>query len=164
MRVYLSLGSNLGDRAAILRAALSALAEVRHVQLAAVSDCYETEPVGKTDQPAFLNLAAAIETDLEPLELLDAVKDIERGLGRAPGERWGPRAIDIDLVLWGMRTIESETLTLPHAEFRKRAFVLTPLAEIAPQEIDPATGKTVSELAASPEAEGRVARWGHIDH
>jgi 2-amino-4-hydroxy-6-hydroxymethyldihydropteridine diphosphokinase len=158
MRVLLSLGSNLGDRGAHLRAALDALDRLEGVAVTAVSHAYETEPVGKTDQPVFVNVAAEIETDLEPLELLNAVKSIERGLGRVPAERWGPRVIDIDLVLWGETVLRTPELTLPHREFRKRAFVLAPLAEIAPGAVDPVTGLTVAELAGRPEAQGRVIR------
>lgn len=158
MRVYLGLGSNVGDRKRHLAAALDALRGLKGVRLAAVSPCYETEPLGEVDQSAFLNLAAAIETELSPLEVLEAVKRIERRLGRRETRRWGPREVDIDLILWDREVLETETLTLPHRAFRKRAFVLAPLADIAPDAVDPVTGKTVAELARSPEAEGRVER------
>ncbi len=147
MRVQLSLGSNLGDRQGHLRAALAALDEIEGVRLCAVSHAYETEPVGVRDQPAFLNLAAEVETALAPLELLDAAKTIERRLGRKPARRWGPRTVDIDLILWGQNVLNNVRLTLPHAEFRSRAFVLTPMAEIRPCAVDPLTGKTVFALA-----------------
>jgi 2-amino-4-hydroxy-6-hydroxymethyldihydropteridine diphosphokinase len=162
MRVLLSLGSNLGDRAAHLRNALMALERVTGVHTLGVSDVYETEPVGKTDQPAFLNLAAEIETDLDPLELLNTAKGIEAALGREQSERWGPRPIDIDLILWGLRTLDTERLTLPHSEFRKRAFVLEPLKEIAPEAVDPITGMTVAQLARRIEAQGEVRRQGPL--
>jgi 2-amino-4-hydroxy-6-hydroxymethyldihydropteridine diphosphokinase len=158
-RVHLSLGSNVGDssvRIGRLLNALLALRAVKGVRLVRVSDCYETEPVGDTDQPAFLNLAAEIETVLEPLELLNAVKDIERMVGRTPSERWGPREIDIDIVLWGPRVMDTRRLALPHKEFRKRAFVLRPLADIAPDAVDPVSGSTVAQLAAGPDLQGRV--------
>lgn len=148
MRVLLSLGSNLGDRDAYLSEAVNALAELPGVALVAASTRHDTAPVGVVDQPAFLNMAAEIETDLAPLELLNAVKAIESRLGRQPTYRWGPRVIDIDLILWGEMCFESETLTLPHPAFRDRAFVLKPLAEIAPEAVDPVTGKTVAELAS----------------
>jgi len=156
MRVHLSLGSNLGDRRANLRAALQALGRLEGVELLTVSHCYETEPMGMADQPAFLNMAAEIETERVPLELLNAVKEIEDRLGRTPAPRWGPRVVDIDLILWGDQVMNSDALTLPHGEFRKRAFVLRPLAEIAPDAVDPVTGKTVAQLAEAPEAQGWV--------
>jgi len=160
MRVHLSLGSNLGDRSANLRAALDALNAVKGVRVVAVSQCYETDPVGRTDQPRFLNLAAEVETALEPLELLNATQAIERDLGRVPTVRWGPRVIDVDIVLWGNRTVVSERLTIPHAAFRERAFVLVPLAEIAPDAVDPVTAETVEDLAARLDGDthGRVER------
>jgi 2-amino-4-hydroxy-6-hydroxymethyldihydropteridine diphosphokinase len=164
MRVHLSLGSNLGDRRANLRRALAALEAKDGVRITARSRCYETAPQDRCNQPSFLNLAAEIETDLEPLELLEAIKGIERELGRTLGERWGPRPIDIDIVLWGARTLETEALTLPHPRFRQRAFVLTPLAEIAGDAADPVSGLTVTELAARPEAEGFVGRPIELDH
>lgn len=164
MRVLLSIGSNMGRRAEHLSAALDALARHARIEVLARSRCYETEPVGKVDQPAFLNLAAEIETDLAPLELLNAAKDIETGLGRTPSERWGPRAIDIDIVLWGDQVLETERLTLPHREFRRRAFVLIPLAEIASLARDPVTGLTVRELAERVSAADGWVRPVSEDH
>jgi 2-amino-4-hydroxy-6-hydroxymethyldihydropteridine diphosphokinase len=155
-RVYLSLGSNLGDSIGSLRAAIRLLRGLERIKVRTVSSVYETEPVGKVDQPAFLNVAIEIETDFEPLELLELVKETERQLGRSSGERWVPRPIDIDIVLWGDRIHESERLTIPHRAFRERAFVLAPLNEIAPDAVDPVTGLTVRALAARPEAAGRV--------
>ncbi|HPO13764.1 MAG TPA: 2-amino-4-hydroxy-6-hydroxymethyldihydropteridine diphosphokinase [Candidatus Hydrogenedentes bacterium] len=158
MRVHLSLGSNLGDREVNLQRALEALEAVAGIAIIAKSHYYETEPVGVAEQPDFLNLAVEIETELAPLELLNAVKEIEARLGRTPSEHWGPRVIDIDIILWGERTVTTEPLMVPHKEFRKRAFVLAPLAEIAPDAVDPVTGKTVTELLRSPEAQGQVVR------
>jgi 2-amino-4-hydroxy-6-hydroxymethyldihydropteridine diphosphokinase len=156
MRVWLSLGSNVGDRAGHLAVAVSALRSLKRTEICAVSRRYETEPIGKTGQPAFLNMAVEIETELAPLELLNACQEIEARLGRERSEHWGPRTIDIDLILCGPLVITTERLTAPHPEFRKRNFVLAPLAEIAPEAVDPVTGKTVAELAALPEAQGRV--------
>ena len=158
MYVQLSLGSNLGDRVSALRMAVQALAAVDSVELRTHSHCYETEPIGIRDQPAFLNMAVEIETELEPLELLKAVKNIEQQLGRKKTTHWGPREIDIDIILWGATVFHSDTLSLPHKEFRQRAFVLVPMAEIAPEAIDPVTGVTIEQLAEGPEVEGWIEK------
>ena len=160
--VYLSLGSNLGDRTGNLAAGLRALDARAGVRVVTVSLCYETEPIGVIDQPPFLNMAAAVETTLEPLELLDVVKKVEVEAGRAPGAAWGPRILDIDIILWGGRIVETPPLRVPHGEFRNRAFVLTPLAEIAPEIVDPVSGQTVGELAANPALEGWVSSIGAL--
>lgn len=141
----ISLGSNLGDRAAYLAAALRAIDVRPECSLISVSSVYRTQPWGKTDQGEFLNLCAIIETRLAPLALLDVVKGIERTLGRTEGERWGPREIDIDLLVIADVTCESETLTLPHPRMAERLFVLAPLAEIAPELV--VAGQRVDELA-----------------
>ena len=158
MGVYLSIGSNLGERQENLFLAVRFLEKIPGTHVRNVSSVYETAPVGDIDQPPFLNLAVGIETALAPLELLDATQDIEREMGRVPSRRWGPRLIDIDIVLWDGRKVDSSRLTIPHPEFRHRAFVLRPLAEIAPDAVDPATGLSVATLAASPEAQGEVRR------
>ena len=156
VRVFLSLGSNVGDRCRYLRDALAAVDGLAGTRVRAVSQGYETEPWGVSDQPVFMNVAAEIETALKPLELLNAVKAIERQLGREPGRKWGPREIDIDVVLWEGVESGGPGLALPHPEFRRRAFVLEPLREIAGEVVDPVTGATVAELASRPEVEGRV--------
>jgi 2-amino-4-hydroxy-6-hydroxymethyldihydropteridine diphosphokinase len=156
MRAYLSLGSNVGDRALNLGRAVEAMRALGGVNVCRVSRVYTSEPVGLTNQPEFLNLAVEIETALGPLELLNAVKAIETALGRVPTEPWGPRVIDIDIVLYGDRIVSTDTLSIPHKEFRNRLFVLIPLREIAPNAIDPVSGLTVSKLAESPHAQGRV--------
>ncbi len=133
MRGYLGLGSNEGDRLATMRAARDALAR-RGVDVVASSSAYETAPQGEVlDQRDFLNACLAIETELDPDELLDACKDIERALGRVPGGvRHGPRPIDIDVLLLGDVELRSEQLTLPHPEITSRRFVLEPLLELDP--------------------------------
>lgn len=131
-RAWLSLGSNLGDRAAMIAAAVERLRGSPGVDVEAVSSIYETAPWGDTDQPAFVNAAVAIRTSLEPHPLLDAVKAIEADLGRTASRRWGPRAIDIDIVHMEGFAMNDDSLTLPHRHWRERAFVLVPLAEIAP--------------------------------
>lgn len=158
MRVHLSVGSNSGDRSAALGAVIEALDQHEQIVVEAVSHQYETEPWGEPEQPEFLNTAVEIETDLDPLEFLNIAKGVELDLGRVPGERWGPRVVDIDIILWGGTVLDTSELTVPHQAFRRRAFVLAPLAEIAGDTVDPVTGKSVSELAASPEAAGRVRR------
>ncbi len=129
---YLGLGANLGDRLANLREAVRMLDEHPSCRVTACSSIYETDPVGPVDQPDFLNAVIATETDLRPEELLDLVHSIENKLGRVRTIKWGPRVIDIDILLYGQLEIEADGLTLPHPELMKRAFVLVPFAEIAP--------------------------------
>jgi 2-amino-4-hydroxy-6-hydroxymethyldihydropteridine diphosphokinase len=131
-RAYLGLGSNLGDKPAMLREALRRLDEAGGVKVVACSGFYRTPPWGKTDQDWFLNAAAAVETDLSPHDLLGVCLDVERSLGRVRDEKWGPRLIDIDVLVYDGRVVADERLTLPHPHLAQRAFVLVPLAEIAP--------------------------------
>lgn len=158
MAVQLSLGSNVGVRGRNLEAALAALGQLPETSLTRRSRVYETEPYGVREQPGFLNMAVEIETGLHPLELLEAIKAIEGRLGRRQAQRWGPREIDIDIVLWDDLILDTDTLTVPHPDFRQRAFVLIPLSEIAPEAVDPVTGKTVAQLAAQPGLQGQVLR------
>lgn len=127
---YIGLGSNLGDRLDNLRRAVVALNKTR-VVVRKVSSVYETEPVGPP-QPDFLNAVCEIETDLSPRELLVRLKNIESEMRRKPGERWGPRLIDLDLLLYGDEVINDADLKVPHPEMHKRQFVVVPLLEIAP--------------------------------
>lgn len=129
---WLGLGSNLGDRAALIGEALRRLAATPGIALRRVSGVYRTPPWGDLDQGEFLNAAAAISTILDPHALLDACQAIEREVGRVPGRRWGPRAIDIDILHCDGVTLADARLTLPHPWWRERPFVLVPLAEIAP--------------------------------
>ena len=132
-RAYIALGSNLSTPVEQLRAALRALAELPSSQLAAVSSFYASDPLGPPDQPRFVNAVAAVDTELAPLELLDALQRIEHEQGRVrKAERWGPRTLDLDILLFGERLVASERLTIPHYHMHARAFVLYPLAEIAP--------------------------------
>jgi len=147
---YIGLGANLGEREATLRAAVARLRSHPHIQVTAESALVETEPVGgPPGQPPFLNGAAEVETDLTPHALLEVLKDIERALGRRPRERWGPREVDLDLLLFGDRVVKTERLTVPHPRLSERRFVLGPLAEIAPDARDPVTGRTASEMLAA---------------
>jgi 2-amino-4-hydroxy-6-hydroxymethyldihydropteridine diphosphokinase len=139
---YVGLGANLGDREATIRAAVAQLPGV-----VAVSPLRETDPVGITDQPQFLNGVVALETELPPRELLDVLLAVERGLGRERRERWGPRTIDLDLLLYGDEVIDEDGLTVPHPRLRERRFVLEPLADLAPKLVVPGLGG-VEELLA----------------
>jgi dihydropteroate synthase len=145
-RVVLALGGNVGDKAASLRRALRAIAGEPGIELTAVSRLYRTAPWGKTDQDWFVNACALGRTSLAPKALLERVKALEVELGRKPTERWGPRVIDIDLIAYGDITLKTERLTLPHPELFNRAFVLVPLAEIAPDLV--IAGVRVGEAAA----------------
>ena len=143
---YLGLGSNLGNREENLRAALRGLEE-RGARVIRVSSFYETAPVGDVDQPGFINAVAEVETELQPEELLEAALAVERGLGRKRTIRWGPRVIDIDVLLYDSVSVDKPGLKIPHPEMMRRAFVLTPLAEIAPDLVLP-DGRTAREAAA----------------
>ena len=142
--VYLSLGSNVGDRAANLNAAIGRLDSLGKVL--AVSSFYETEPVEFTAQPWFLNCAVKLDTEKMPKQLLRGVLDIEQQMGRRRGERKGPRTIDIDILLFGNSIIDTKGLTIPHQAMNTRRFVLEPLAEIAPEIRHPVFKRTVREL------------------
>ena len=138
---YIGLGANLGDREATMRAALAALDAVPGVRVVAVSTFRETDPVGYLDQPRFLNAAAAVETDLDPRGVLDALLEVERELGRTrEGPRHGPRTIDLDLLLFGDATLDEPGLTVPHPRLQERAFVLDPLADLDPGLVVPGLG------------------------
>lgn len=130
--VYLSLGSNIGDKKAYLEAALERLNQLPQTSLAAVSSFYETAAWGKTDQDDFLNICCQLKTELAAQQLLIECQEIEKDLHRVRHEHWGPRTIDIDILLYGSEYIATETLKVPHPYMTERAFVLVPLFEIAP--------------------------------
>ncbi len=146
MIVYLSLGSNLGERDANLKHALRMLDELPDTLLQNVSSILETEPWGYTRQPQFLNCAARIETTLSCNDLLAACQSIEKELGRERDIHWGPRVIDIDIVFYGDRVIQEEHLKVPHIHAHERRFVLEPLVEIDPDLLHPILKMTVAEL------------------
>ena len=150
--IFLGLGTNLGDRTANLQAAIAGLAE--RLVMTAVSPLYQTPPWGVTDQPNFLNLCLAAQTDLAPAELLTFVKNLEVALGRQPAERWGPRLIDIDILFYANQLIETENMIIPHPRLAERAFVLRPLADIAPEFVHPLLGETIAALAKKVGDEG----------
>lgn len=146
--VYLSFGSNEGDRTKNIEQAIKLLNHNPEIQVKRKSSLYETAPVDYLDQPWFLNGVVEIETDLSPLELLDTIKLIEKKLGRKEGGiRWGPRIIDLDIILYNSLLIDTPRLTIPHPRASERAFVLLPLAELAPGLLYPGRGKRVEELA-----------------
>jgi len=146
--VYLGLGANLGDRLANLRLALARLQTL--ARLEEVSSLYETEPQGLADQPLFFNAVCRVSTGLEPQAFLRFLKNLEREIGRRPGgQRWGPRPIDLDILLYDDRVVDAPELTLPHPLLAERAFVLVPLCELAPELRHPLLGKTMRDLLAS---------------
>ena len=132
VEAYVGLGANLGEREAALREAVERLRAADGVEVRRLSPVYETDPVGYTEQPAFLNMVAAIGTTLPPVALLDRLLDIERRMGRVRTIRWGPRTIDLDLLLYGEVRMKTERLTLPHPRMGERAFVLVPLRDVWP--------------------------------
>jgi 2-amino-4-hydroxy-6-hydroxymethyldihydropteridine diphosphokinase len=159
VRVFVGLGSNVGDRLANLRAAVDALRTDGEIRFIRGSSVYETDPVGPA-QPDFLNAVLEIDTDLSALEILRRLKAIEERLGRLPRERWGPREIDLDLLVYGDRALDEEDVRVPHPEIANRAFVLVPLDEIAPDLEAPGLG-AVRSLLARTGREG-VRRTEHV--
>ncbi|HEX2205796.1 MAG TPA: 2-amino-4-hydroxy-6-hydroxymethyldihydropteridine diphosphokinase [Longimicrobium sp.] len=158
--VLLGLGANLGDPAAQLARAVDALRGF--VSDVAVSSLYRTAPVGYVDQPDFLNLVVRGTTALDPEVLLDRVLDVERAVGRERSFRNAPRTIDIDVLAYGDRVIETPSLVLPHPGIATRGFVLHPLAEVAPEWVHPTLGKTARELLESAVSLERVERIGPL--
>jgi len=158
-RAYVGLGSNQGDSQLQLERALDALARLVRTSVIECSPFYRTAPVGDPDQPEFINAVVALETALAPLELLHGMQHIENELGRKrdPSRRWGPRTIDLDLLLFGDAVVQHPDLFVPHPRMRTRAFVLKPLADIAPRMNIPGMGN-VAELLAELDTSG-IKRW-----
>jgi 2-amino-4-hydroxy-6-hydroxymethyldihydropteridine diphosphokinase len=142
--IYIGLGSNLGDRLANLNSAIDALPP--SVNPMVLSPVYETAPWGYTDQPAFLNQAIRAETSLLPLDLLKHLKSVETSLGRRPSFRYGPRLIDLDILFYDNLILKSSDLIIPHPRLQERAFMLIPLADLAPDLCHPILGKTVQQM------------------
>lgn len=142
---YIGIGSNLGDRKNNCQKAVELLGEYG-VKAIKTSSMYETEPWGVKDQPEFINMAVEAETSLAPRGLLNALKGIEKRMGRAPSEKYGPRVIDLDILLYGDVVVEEHGLKIPHPHMHERDFVLRPLMEIAPEVVHPVSGKRITEL------------------
>jgi 2-amino-4-hydroxy-6-hydroxymethyldihydropteridine diphosphokinase len=150
--LYLALGTNLGDRLSNIKNAIAALPPV--VQVTKQSSVYETPPWGYADQPEFLNMALRAETELEPSDLLSFLKNLEEELGRVESFRYGPRQIDLDILFYDDLVLETSELIIPHPKLHERAFVLVPLAEIAPALIHPLKRKSVSDLLRDVKIDG----------
>lgn len=148
-RVYIGLGSNLDTPRQQLHSALEALAQLPHSHLVGHSSLYVSDPLGPADQPRYVNAVAALDTELQPWALLDALQRIEQEQGRVrKAERWGPRTLDLDILLFGERLIDDERLNVPHYHMHARPFVLYPLAELAPELLLP-DGRSLPELLAA---------------
>ncbi len=158
--VYLGIGSNLGNRESNLAKALEALS--RRMTIERISSIYETEPVGYVEQPWFLNMVCSGTTGLDPFEVLSLAKEIEAQLGRIPDFPNAPRTIDIDIIFYDDRIIETTDLVIPHPRMVERAFVLIPLAEIAPEFIHPANGTSVKELLSKIINSKQVRKWRNV--
>ncbi len=153
--VYLGLGSNIGDREAMIERALNEL-DAPDLRLKRVSSLYETEPIGLLDQDWFLNCVAEFDTGLIPKRLLQRMQKVELGMGRVRSVKNGPRNIDLDILLFGNAVMKTEELEIPHPRYRERRFTLAPLAELAPAMRDPVTGQTMAEMLA--QLTGQAAR------
>ncbi len=154
--VFIGVGSNLDDPLEQCRRAIRCIGETEDIRVLRCSSFYRTEPHGLQEQPWFVNAVVEVRTALPPRALLDRLKGIEKTMGRLPGEKWGPRVIDLDLLLYDQRVIDEEGLTVPHPEMHKRRFVLAPLHELAPYTIHPAFGISVQGLLERLEDTGSV--------
>jgi 2-amino-4-hydroxy-6-hydroxymethyldihydropteridine diphosphokinase len=161
--VYLGIGSNLGDKQGNCLHALQSLS-TKGVTITKRSSLYKTHPWGVEDQPDFMNMAIEAETSLSPTELLLALKEIENEMGRKVGSRWGPRLIDLDVLLYDDRIVQSEDLVIPHPLLHRRDFVLLPLMEISPERVHPVLNKTIHELTRELIRRGPNHETDNISH
>jgi len=163
MKAFIGLGSNLGERESMIRLALDDLARLPSTVLVRASSLYDTEPVGEVDQPNFLNAVAQVDTGLTARQLLWNLQLIEKRLGRVRTQRWGPRTIDLDLLLYGNLVLEEPELRIPHPELIRRSFVLVPLVELDPLLVHPVSGETLlnhlSQLNARPPIKRGTRLW-----
>ena len=162
-KAYLSLGTNLGDRLGYLKEAVTLLQKQEAIQVRKMSSIYETDPVGYEDQASFLNMVIEIETDYPPSELLEIILQIEEKLGRIRIFKWGPRTIDLDILLYNQDNIETEQLIVPHPRMHERSFVLIPLLEINDKLIHPTLGKKFKQILSEIPKDKGVTRWKQID-
>ena len=154
--VYLGIGGNLGDRERTLKQAVKALADATGLKLLGASGVYETDPVCVEDQPRFLNAVLRVETSLEARDLLSLLLSVEQRFGRIRERKWGPRTLDLDVLLYGDQIIKEDALELPHPHMHERAFVLVPLCDLNPAGRHPVLGRRFSELAEAAGGEGVV--------
>ena len=160
---HLGLGTNLGDRESNLRNAIRSLSSAPELQVTRCSSVYSTEPWGVKEQPSFLNCVAEVETSLDPEALLAVCQGVERELGRVPGPRWGPRLIDVDILLFADRVVALPHLEIPHPRLHLRAFALVPLAELKAEANHPVLERTIGELASDAEGLEGVTLIGDIE-
>ena len=156
--VYIGFGSNIGNRLAHIRNAIHALSKTEGITLQKISALYKTDPVGYEAQAYFLNGVAAIQTNLPPLSLLHTLKDIEIAIGRKHRIRWGPREIDLDILIYGDLCLQTEKLVIPHPEMHLRRFVLAPLTEIAPDLVHPVFQETIHALLENLEDDKPIVK------
>ncbi|MFQ6033546.1 MAG: 2-amino-4-hydroxy-6-hydroxymethyldihydropteridine diphosphokinase [Candidatus Bipolaricaulia bacterium] len=160
MRAFIGLGSNVGRRRAHITRAIELLKGTPMIEVLRQASWYETEPVGMEEQRWFINTAVEVETELAPEELLRRLKEIEKKIGRRERGRFGPREIDLDLLLYEDLALEEDGLVLPHPELHRRRFVLEPLCELAPELVHPRLGRPLQELLGDLDEQWRVIRLG----
>jgi 2-amino-4-hydroxy-6-hydroxymethyldihydropteridine diphosphokinase len=160
-RIFVGVGSNIGEREKFLDKAVAALRKLPGTKMVWTSSVYESEPWGNPNQGKFLNAVAELESDFAPGSLLKEVKSIEENIGKRSSERWGPREIDIDILLYDGLVEQTEEICIPHKELGNRKFVLIPLKEIAPDVVHPVNGMTIEELAGACKDTTRVVKSSH---